>query len=103
VAFKGAPLAGATVTDFMTNTNSVYKTEITDANGNYTFTGMSVTGNVPGDYQIFVNKDGYAFYPSVGAGAKVTRADYTGQFLGNGLPPSGLFFSGWDRARARRR
>lgn len=95
VTFKGAPLAGATVTDFMTNTSTIFKTAVTDADGRYTFTGMSVTGNVPGDYQIYVNKAGYGFYPLVGSGARVKRADYTGQFLsgGVGLPPSGIFFN----------
>jgi len=93
VTFNGAPLAGATVTDFMTNTNTVFKTATTDANGRYSFTGMSVTGNVPGDYQIYINKNGYGFYPSVGSGAKVTRFDYTGQYLTTGLPPSGLYFN----------
>jgi len=94
VTFKGAPLAGAAVTDFMTNTNTVFQTAITDANGKYTFTGMSVTGNVPGDYQIYVNKNGYGFYPSVSTGATAKRWDYTGQFLNSGgLPPSGIFFN----------
>ena len=95
VTFKGAPLAGATVTDFMTNTNTVFKTTVTDTDGHYTFTGMSVTGNYPGDYQIYANKPGYGFYPSIASGATVKRADYTGQFLsdGMGLPPSGIFFN----------
>jgi len=94
VTFNGVPLGGATVTDFMTNTNTVFKTTTTDANGHYMFTGMSVTGNVPGDYQIYVFKDGYGFYPSVGSGATVKRWDYTGQFLNTGgLPPSGIFFN----------
>lgn len=93
VTFEGTPLAGATVTNFLTNNNIVFKTTTTDANGAYTFTGMSVTGNVPGDYQIYVFKDGYGFYPSVGRGATVKRADYTGQFLSTGVPPSGIFFN----------
>lgn len=93
VTFKGAPLAGATITDFLTNSNVVFKTAVTDANGNYIFTGMSVTGDVPGEYQIYVNKNGYGFYPSVGSGARAIRADYTGQYQGIGQAPSGLFFS----------
>jgi hypothetical protein len=93
VTFKGAPLAGATVTNFLTNNNVVYQVSTTDANGNYTFTGMGTTGDVPGEYQVYVNKNGYGFYPSVGSGAKVIRADYTGQFQGSGLAPSGLFFA----------
>ena len=93
VTFKGAPLAGATVTNFLTNTNTVFKTTTTDANGNYTFTGMSAGWTVPADYQVYVNKPGYAFYPGVGSGATVQRFDYTGQYLGNGVAPSGLFFN----------
>lgn len=94
VTFNGTPLAGATVTDFMTNTSAIFKTTITDANGKYSFTDMSVTDFVAGDYQIYVNKSGYGFYPSVGNGAKVTRSDYTGQFLSNGgAIPSGIFFN----------
>jgi Protein of unknown function (DUF1566) len=98
VTFKGEPLAGATVTDFLTNNNVVFKTTTSDANGNYSFTDMSVTGDVPGDYQIYVNKAGYAFYPSVGNGATVKRADYTGQYVGSGVAPSGLFFNVIDFA-----
>src|SRR5579864_1911037 len=93
VTFKGAPLAGAAVTDFLTNNNIVFHSTTTDASGNYTFTGMSVTGNVPGEYQIYVFQDGYGFYPSVAKGARVRRFDYTGQFLTTGLAPSGIFFN----------
>lgn len=93
VTFKGVPLAGATVTNFLTNNNIVFQTTTTDASGNYKLTGMSVTGNVPGDYQVYVLKDGYGFYPSVTNGATVKRFDYTGQFLNAGLPPSGIFFN----------
>jgi Protein of unknown function (DUF1566)/Carboxypeptidase regulatory-like domain len=93
VKYKGAPLAGATVTNFLANNNIIFKTATTDANGNYSFIGMSTGGDVPGEYQIYVNKPGYAFYPTVASGAKVIRADYTGQFQGNGVAPSGLFFT----------
>lgn len=93
VKYKGTPLAGATVTNFLTNSNIVFKTMLTGANGNYSFTGMSTGGDVPGEYQIYMNKPGYAFYPTVGSRAKVIRADYTGQFQGNGIAPSGLFFT----------
>ncbi|HEX8811446.1 MAG TPA: DUF1566 domain-containing protein, partial [Terracidiphilus sp.] len=93
VTFHGSPLAGATVTDFLTNNNVVFKVTTTDASGNYSFTGMKTTGDVPGEYQIYVNKDGYGFYPSVASGARVTRADYTGQYEGSGQAPSGLFFT----------
>lgn len=93
VLFKGSPLAGATVTAFVTNTNSVFKTTTTDANGNYSFTGIQTSANVPMDLQFWVNKAGYGFYPSVGNGAKVTRFDYTGQFVGNGLTDIAIYFT----------
>jgi hypothetical protein len=93
VTFQGAPLAGAKVTNFLTNTNTVYQVTTTDANGHYQFTGMSVTGNVPGEYQIWVQKNGYGFYPSVGKGGRVTRADYTGQFQGNGVTDIAIYFT----------
>jgi len=93
VTFKGNPLAGASVTAFITNSDSIYKTTITNANGNYSFSGMQTSGNVPGDYQFWVNKAGYGFYPSVGSGAKVARADYTGQFMGNGVTDIAIYFT----------
>lgn len=93
VTFKGAPLAGAIVTSFMTNTNTVYGVATTDANGKYAFTGIKATGNVPGDYQIWVNKTGYAFYPSVGSGATVKRADYTDYFQHTGIADIAIYFT----------
>jgi len=93
VTFKGAPLADATVTNFLTNSNIVYGVTTTDANGRWSFSGMKTTGNVPGEYQIYVNKAGYGFYPSVASGGKVIRADYTGQYKGAGIAPSGLLFT----------
>jgi len=80
VTFQGAPLAGATITLWMTNENTVKATAITDASGHYSFTGISARGNVAGDYHIWATKAGYGFYPTVGSGAKVIRADHTGQF-----------------------
>jgi hypothetical protein len=80
VTFKGAALPGATVTLWLTNNNTVVSTATTDAEGNYSFSGLSTTG----DYQIYVNKAGYGFYPSLtgtNANAKVERFDHTGQFI----------------------
>lgn len=86
VTFNGAPLAGATVTLWMTNTNSVTATATTGADGTYSFTGLSTTGDVPADYHLWAMKKGYGFYPSVESGAKVIRADHTGQFEANDGP-----------------
>jgi len=93
VTFKGTPLPNATVVAFLTNANTVYQTATTDANGNYTLTGMKSTGNVPGEYQFWVTKNGYGFYPSVGSGGKVMRWDYTGQFYGNGVTDTAIYFT----------
>ncbi len=93
VTFKGNPLAGVTVTLFLTNENIVAQTATTDSNGNYSFTGIAATGDVPGEYQIWAQKTGYGFYPSVASGAKVIRWDYTGQFQGNGETDIGIYFT----------
>jgi len=93
VTFKGAALSGVTVTLFLTNSNVVAQTTTTDASGSYTFSGLSATGDVPGEYQIWAQKAGYGFYPSVGSGAQVTRADFTGQFQGNGVSDIGIYFT----------
>lgn len=84
VTFNGAPLASATVTLWLTNSNVVVTTATTDSNGNYSFSGLSASGDSPADYQIWVNKAGFGFYPSLSlsnANAKVERFDHTGQFI----------------------
>jgi Protein of unknown function (DUF1566)/Carboxypeptidase regulatory-like domain len=93
VTFKGAPLSGVTVTAFLTNSNVIHAVMTTDANGNYSFTGLQTSGNVPADFQFWASKPGYGFYPSVGSGAKVTRFDYTGQFVGNGVTDIAIYFT----------
>ena len=93
VTYKGNPLAGVTVTLFLANDNAVVRTATTDPNGAYSFTGLSATGNVPGEYQLWAEKVGYGFYPSVGSGAIVKRWDFTGQFQGNGLTDTGIYFT----------
>jgi hypothetical protein len=93
VLFKGAPLAGATVTAWLTNTNTVTGTATTDANGNYSFSGLSASGNVTATYQFWATKAGYGFYPSVGSGAKVIRFDHTGNFQGNGVTDIAIYLT----------
>jgi Protein of unknown function (DUF1566)/Carboxypeptidase regulatory-like domain len=108
VTFKGAPLAGATVVAFNTNTNSTFATTTTDASGHYRFAGLgtSCTDSCTEDYQFWAAKAGFAFYPVlesnptgsrsayqwdsapsnwyVPTGAAVTRAGYNGQFTNPG-------------------
>ncbi|MGA9670582.1 MAG: DUF1566 domain-containing protein [Terracidiphilus sp.] len=93
VQFKGAPLAGATVTEWLTNTNTVIATATTDANGNYSFSGLVTTSNSPFDYQFWIQKAGYGFYPSASAPGTVERFDHTGQFQGNGLTDTAIYFT----------
>lgn len=96
VTFKGAPLAGATVTLWLTNSNVVVSTATTDANGMYSFSGLSTSGNAAADYQIWVNKKGYGFYPSLGsvnANAKVERFDHTGQFIESQTLGTAMYFT----------
>src|SRR5581483_3867513 len=76
VTYKGAPLAGVTVTEWSTNTNAVLATTTTDANGNYSFSGIQTQGNVPLDLHIWATKTGYGFYPSL-SGANFAAYDGT--------------------------
>ncbi len=106
VSMNGTPLSGATVIAFNTNTNSTFATTTTDTNGQYSFTGMgtSCTDNCVSNFQFWVTKTGYAFYPQLASNATgnrsaylwdsapsnwyvttsaaVTRAGYNGQFVG---------------------
>ncbi|RFP35511.1 DUF1566 domain-containing protein [Duganella sp. BJB476] len=116
VMFKGTPLAGATVTVYETNSNRVFATLTTDANGNYSVGGLgtSCTMSCTINYQFFASKAGYAFNPFmatnvsgdrsaylwdpspknwyVNTGAAVTRAGYNGAFS-NPNGGSGIMFN----------
>ncbi len=114
VTFKGAPLSGATVIAYSTNSNVVFATTTTDANGNYSVSGLGTgcTSCTP-DYQFFVSKAGYAFSPYLSSpsgsragwlfdpvpqnwylnpGAALTRAGYNGAFT-NSNGGAGIIFS----------
>lgn len=94
--FRGAPLAGVTITAWNTNTNSIIQVTTTDANGRYRLAlpaWINTDGTASADYHIWAIKPGYAFYPSVGAGAEVTRADHTGDFVGNGVTDIAIYFT----------
>ncbi len=93
VQFKGAPLAGATVTLWLTNTNTIVQTATTDANGNYSFSGLSSSGNATAVYQLWASKTGYGFYPTVGSGGTVIRFDHTGNLQGNGVNDVAIYFT----------
>lgn len=93
VTFKGTPLAGASVTLWITNTNSIVQTATTDSNGNYSFSGLLASGNVPPTYQLWAAKTGYGFYPSVGSGGTVMRFDHTGNYRGNGVSDIAIYLT----------
>jgi hypothetical protein len=111
VTFKGTPLSGVTIVAFDTNNNKVFGTTTTDAQGNYSFSGMntSCTQNCLQDYQFLAFKSGYAFSPVLAnvpaqytssmqwyvppagfstpdnwynpTGVAITRAGYNGQYV----------------------
>jgi hypothetical protein len=93
VQLKGAPVAGATVTAWLTNTNTVFGTATTDANGIYSFSGLQASGNATNVYQFWASKTGLGFYPTVGSGASVIRFDHTAQFQGNGSTDVAIYFT----------
>jgi hypothetical protein len=96
VTFQGAPLAGVSLTAFNTNTNTITQVTTTDANGNYTLqlpAWINTAGTASADYHIWGSKPGYGFYPSVGPGANVTRADHTGDFMGNGVTDIAIYLT----------
>jgi hypothetical protein len=93
VQFKGAALAGVTVTAWLTNSNTVFGTTTTDAQGNYSFAGLSTSGNANAVYQFWASKPGYGFYPSVGSGGEVIRFDHTGNYLQTGGNASPIYLT----------
>jgi len=104
VTFQGAPLAGATVVAYSTNSNTVVATALTDASGSYSFSGLDVscTDNCVAVFNFFAYKPGYALAPAlagdptgnhanlhwgvqaygwnVASGDAVTRGGYNGAF-----------------------
>lgn len=96
ITFQGVPLAGVTVTAFNTNTSTITQVTTTDENGQYALqlpAWLNTAGTAAADYHIWAIKPGYAFYPSVGSGATVTRADHTGDFQGNGVTDIAIYFT----------
>lgn len=93
VTFKGAPLAGVSVTLWLTNTNTIVQSATTDANGNYSFSGLLASGNAAPTYQLWAAKTGYGFYPSVGNGGAVIRFDHTGNYQGNGVTDTAIYLT----------
>ena len=78
VLFKGLPLAGVTVTALNNNSDpsTVFGVTTTDANGNYTFTGLPTGWGATPNYSFFATKAGYAFLPVMADNPSGDRADY---------------------------
>jgi Protein of unknown function (DUF1566) len=96
VTFQGAPLAGVSVTAYNTNTSSITQVTTTDESGNYHLqlpAWINTSGTASADYHLWASKPGYGFFPSVASGATVTRADHTGDFVGNGVTDIAIYFT----------
>ena len=65
VTFKGAPLAGVTITAFNNNSDpsTIFASTVSDANGNYTISNFSTGCSCISNYSLVANKTGYAFNP----------------------------------------
>ncbi len=73
---SGVPISGVTITAYHTN-NNIGVTTTTDANGAYSFTTL-YTGDWT-DYQIYPEKAGFGFYPSISGGpGQILKAGYNG-------------------------
>ena len=78
VTFNGAPVSGATVIAFNTNSNSTFATTTTDANGKYSFSGFGTacTDSCVPNFQLWALKAGYAFYPVLSGSPSGSQAGY---------------------------
>src|SRR5208283_2160634 len=75
---NGSPMAGVPLTIALANVGIIFATTTTDANGNYTFTGLATYNQ----YDITPNKTGYTFslyaYTVTINGKNVTGINFTG-------------------------
>ena len=72
---SGAPVAGVTVTAYLTNDHTGH-TAVTDAAGHYRIAGLLAVGQA-GDYELWADKPGLAFLGSIASGAgRVLRSDH---------------------------
>jgi len=77
VTYQGAPLAGATVVAYSTNGNNVAATAVTDAAGNYSFSGLDVscTDDCVAVFNFFAYKAGYSLAPALAGDPTGNRAN----------------------------
>lgn len=77
---SGVPVPGVTVSVYYHNVHTT-QTTLTDASGNYVFTGLDANSNdkYTADYEVYAEKSGMGFYPKVSdPAAKITRFDFNG-------------------------
>ena len=79
---NGLPLAEATISAFYHNVHTTVTTT-TDANGAYSIVGLDSTNTSTDkpDYEIYAEKSGFGFYPSIGdAVATISKFDFDGYY-----------------------
>jgi hypothetical protein len=80
---SGAPVSGVTVSAYYHNVHTTGSTT-TGADGRYSFSGLDSTNtsvNQPPDYEIYAEKAGLAFYPSLsGSAGTITKFDFDGNY-----------------------
>lgn len=96
VLYQGAPLAGVKVNLYSENENVFAQTAITDGNGQYRFSGLCTSADVPSEWLVWAMKDDYGFQPSVGSGARVVRCGCNNFLLGYNTGGVGLDVTGVD-------
>ena len=77
-----APISGVTISAYFHN-NHTTVTTTTDANGAYSIPGLDATSNsfYTADYEIYAEKSGLGFYPSVSdPAASISKFDFNGLY-----------------------
>ena len=79
---NGLPLAGVVVSAYYHNVHTT-ATTTTDAKGTYSLVGLDSTNTSTDkpDYEIYAEKSGFAFYPSISdAAARISKFDFDGYY-----------------------
>lgn len=79
---SGTPLAGVTISVFYHNDHTTVTTT-TDAAGGYSVTGLDTTNTSidKPNYQIYAEKNGFGFYPSINdVAGSITKFDFNGLY-----------------------
>lgn len=82
VSTSGLPLAGVTISAYYQNVHTTVTTT-TDTNGAYTIAGLDSTNTSTDkpDYEIYAEKSGFGFYPSISdAAGAIKKFDFNGYY-----------------------